>query len=241
MNTRILGVLFSLVSAVAFAQTDRGTITGTVSDPAGAVVPNAVVEAKNSETAAVFSGATTNTGNFTITSIPAGTYELSVTAPGFKKYVRPGLLVQVAETIRADAKLAIGQASETVTVSESAPLLKTESGELSHQINYTDADNLPLFTMNGAGGTLGNIRDPLSVITTLPGATFSTDNTLRVNGLPSSSQAIRVEGQDATNGMWKESNQAVQQGVEAVQEVSIQTSNFAAEYGQAAADISTTP
>jgi hypothetical protein len=224
--------MFLLVSSAAFAQTDRGTITGTVSDPAGAVVPNATIEIKNTETSVVFTGASTNTGNYTISSIPAGTYELSVTANGFKKFIRPGLIVQVAQTIRADAALSIGAPTDTVTVNEEAPLLKTESGELSHQVSYTDATALPLFNLNGGGGALGNIRDPLSVLTTLPGASFSTDNTLRVNGLPSSSQAIRVEGQDATNGMWKESNQAVQQGVEAIQEVSVQTSNFAAEYGQ---------
>jgi hypothetical protein len=208
--------MFLLVSAAAIAQTDRGTITGTVSDPAGAVVPNATIEIKNTETSAVFSGASTNTGNYTISSIPAGTYELSVSANGFKKFVRPGLIVQVAQTIRADAALAIGSSTDTVTVNEEAPLLKTESGELSHQVSYTDATALPLFNLNGGGGALGNIRDPLSVLTTLPGASFATDNTLRVNGLPSSSQAIRVEGQDSTNGMWKESNQAVEQGVEAI-------------------------
>ena len=54
---------------------------------------------------------------------------------------------------------------------------------------------------------------------------------LRVNGLPSSSQSIRIEGMDATNGFWKEQNSGNQTGVDAIQEISIQTSNFAAEYG----------
>ena len=232
MKTLLSTVGLFLLVSTAFAQTDRGTITGTVLDPAGAVVPSAKIEARNTETSAVFSGASTNTGNYTLASIPAGTYELSVSAAGFKKFVRPGIQVQVAETARIDATLEVGATTDTVTINAEAPLLKTESGELSHQIDYTEADALPIFTMNGAGGALGNIRDPLSVITLLPGASFATDNTLRVNGMPSSSQAIRVEGQDATNGMWKESNQGVQQGVEAIQEVSIQTSNFAAEYGQ---------
>ncbi len=221
-----------LIVSAASAQTDRGTITGTILDPAGAVIPNASVEAKNIETSAAYSGASTNTGNFTLSSLPAGTYEFSVSAAGFKKYIRPGIQVQVAETTRVDATLEVGATTDTVTINAEAPLLKTESGEISHQIDYSQADQLPLFTLNGGGGSLGNIRDPLSVITILPGADYSTDNTLRVNGMPSSSQAVRVEGQDATNGMWKETNQGVQQGVDAIQEVSIQTSNFAAEYGQ---------
>jgi len=221
-----------LVSA-AFAQTDRGTITGTVLDPAGAVVPNAAIEAKSAATNETYNVATTGTGNYTLANLPAGTYDLSISASGFKKYERPGVIVQVAETIRVDATLQIGAASDTVTVNAEAPLLKTESGELSHQIDYKAADELPIFTLNG-GGTegLGNIRDPLSVLTLLPGADFSSDFEMRINGLPSGTQAIRVEGQDATNGFMVYGNQAVQQSVDAIQEVSVQTSNFAAEYGQ---------
>jgi Carboxypeptidase regulatory-like domain/TonB dependent receptor-like, beta-barrel len=223
-------VLFALS---AFAQTDRGTITGTVSDPAGAVVPNAQVEAKGAATNTVFKASTTSTGNWTLASVPAGVYEISVSVSGFKKYVRPGVTLNTAETVRVDATLEVGATTDTITVNEEAPLLKTESGELSHQIDYTEADALPIFTMNGAGGGLGNVRDPLSVVNLLPGATQQTDFVLRINGMPSSSQAVRVEGQDATNGMWREQNQVNQQGVDAIQEVSIQTSNFAAEYGQA--------
>ena len=94
---------------------------------------------------------------------------------------------------------------------------------------------MPLFTTNGTGGStgLGNIRDPLTVLNILPGAQQTTDTVLRVNGLPSSSQTIMVEGMDATNGMWRQQNQSTQQGTDAVQEVSVQTSNFAAEYGGA--------
>src|SRR5215472_15094565 len=77
----------------AFAQSDRGTITGTVSDPAGAVVANAPVEAKNNSTGVVYPVATSGTGNYTVAELPVGTYEISVTAPGFKKAVRTGVEV----------------------------------------------------------------------------------------------------------------------------------------------------
>jgi hypothetical protein len=229
---KTFGICLLALASVTFAQTDRGTITGTVLDPAGAVVANASIEAKNTETGAVLNAGSTGTGNFTLSQVPAGTYELSVSVSGFKKYIRPGVIVPVAQTVRADVALEVGATTDTVTVNAEAPLLKTESGELSHNIDYTAANALPLFTLNGAGGSLGNIRDPLSVVRILPGASFATDNTLRINGMPSSSQAVRVEGQDATNGMWRQQNQATQQGVDAIQEVSIQTSNFAAEYGQ---------
>src|SRR6266849_6143834 len=89
--------MFVCVS-VALAQSDRGTVTGTVSDPAGAVVASAPIQARNVETGVVYEGATSGTGNYTIPQLPAGTYEVSVAVPGFKKYTRSGLVVEVAQT-----------------------------------------------------------------------------------------------------------------------------------------------
>jgi hypothetical protein len=117
-----------LLVVCAFAQSDRGTITGTVSDPAGAVVANAPIQAKNVETGVVYEGATSTTGNYTLVQLPAGSYQVSVTVPGFKKYTRSGLTVQVAQTLRIDVTLEVGATSDSVTVSEAATLLKTESG-----------------------------------------------------------------------------------------------------------------
>ncbi|MEO8098174.1 MAG: TonB-dependent receptor [Acidobacteriota bacterium] len=229
---RVLGVVCLLMSLpLAFGQTDRSTITGTVLDPAGAVVPNAAIEAKNSATGALFQGGSSATGNF-VFSVPTGTYELTVTVTGFKKYVRQGIGVPVATTVRQDVTLEVGATTETITVVDTTPLLKTESGELSHNVTYERANNLPVLTL-GASTGLGNIRNPLQVITLLPGAQFSNDNILRINGMPSNSQSVRIEGQDATNGLWRQQNQESQAGLEAIQEVSVQTSNYAAEYGQA--------
>jgi hypothetical protein len=226
-----LTFIFLAAAGLLLAQTDRSTITGTVTDPAGAVVPNAAIEVKNSATGSVFQSGSSATGNYVV-SVPTGTYEPSVTVTGFKKYVRQEILVPVASTVRQDVTLEVGATTETITVVDTTPLLKTESGELSHNVTYERANNLPVLTIGGAAG-LGNIRNPLQVITLLPGAQFSNDNVLRVNGMPSNSQSVRIEGQDATNGLWRQQNQTSQAGLEAIQEVSVQTSNYAAEYGQA--------
>ena len=188
--------LFALAGAI-LAQSDRGTITGTISDPAGAVVAGAAIEARNVATGAVYPAASSSTGNYTIAQLPAGNYELAVTVPGFKKFVRQNLVVEVAETVRVDALLEVGASSESVTITEAAPLLKTEGGEVSHNINTSDLTTLPILTLSGAApigsaNTLGNIRNPLSSITLLPGARQSSDTNasgiLRVNGMPSNSQ-----------------------------------------------------
>jgi hypothetical protein len=224
-----------LFAVSVFAQSNQGTITGTISDPAGAVVPGAQVEVKNNDSGVVYRGGSSATGNFVI-QVPAGTYEVSVNVPGFKKFVEQNVPVVVATDTRKDIKLEVGTASEVVTVADTEPLLKTESGEMSHNVTISDADTLPVLQISGGswfGSTaMGNIRNPLAVASLIPGVSFSNDNTLVVNGLPSNSETIRIEGQDATGTIWKVLQQNSQGGVDAVQEVSIQTSNFAAEYGQ---------
>jgi len=109
VRLRILA-LFLLASA-AFGQSDRATITGSVADPAGAVVANAPIAARNTETGAIYQGATSATGNYTLSQLPAGSYELTVTVPGFKKYVRQNIVVQVAQTLRLDVALEVGSAA----------------------------------------------------------------------------------------------------------------------------------
>src|SRR5262245_53655885 len=227
----VVGCLF--ISAVtAFAQTDRGTITGTVSDATGAVIPGASIEARNVQTGTTHQAGTSETGNFTLGQLPAGTYELSAELPGFKKFVRTGIMVSVATVLRIDIRLEVGATGESVTVEAASPLLKTESGEISHNVTYDQFNNMPVVTLGAVAG-LGNVRNPLQAITILPGASFVNENSLRVNGMPSSTHSIRIEGQDATNGMYRQTNQNVQSSVDAIQEVAIQTSNYAAEYGQA--------
>src|SRR5579883_800926 len=219
-----------------FAQSNQGTITGTISDPSGAVVAAAQIDVKNRDTGIVYQGGTSNTGNYVI-PVPAGFYEITVNVPGFKKFVQQNVQVIVATDTRRDVTLEVGQASDVVTVADTAPLLKTESGEMSHLVELKEAVELPLLTISGGGytgaTTMGNIRNPLQTSLLLPGVTFANDMALVVNGLPSNSESIRIEGQDSTGTIWKVYQQRSQtMGVEAVQEVSVQTSNFAAEYGQ---------
>ncbi|HSP66863.1 MAG TPA: TonB-dependent receptor, partial [Bryobacteraceae bacterium] len=227
-----LACFFLLIIAAAFAQSDRGTITGTVSDPAGAIVAGAKVEAKSVATGTVYEVASTDTGNFTLSQLPAGNYELTVTVAGFKRFIRQNITVQVAGTVRVDVPLEVGATSESVTVTESTALLKTESGELSHNMTTERVDNLPVINL-GFGAGVGNVRNPLQAINLIPGSSFANDNTLRVNGMPANTQSIRIEGQDATNGEHRQFNQVSQASLDAIQEVTVQTSNFAAEYGQA--------
>jgi Carboxypeptidase regulatory-like domain/TonB dependent receptor len=227
----IAGLL--LFALAAFGQGNRGSLTGTITDPQGGVTPNASVDVKNQDTGELFHGGASSTGNYVV-PVPVGKYQLTVTASGFKKYVRENLEVVGATDTRVDVRLELGATTDTITITDEAPLLKTESGEISHTITTEEVSNLPVLTTNGGGGAFGNIRDPLQEIVLLPGTAYTNGLAVVVNGLPANSENIRIEGQDSTSNIWKIAQQNSQGSVEAIQEVAIQTSNFAAEYGQAA-------
>ena len=229
--------LFALSTAALFAQSNQGSITGTISDPAGAVVPTAVIEVKNADTGAVYRGGTSGTGNYVI---PVPVRHVRVDGHRdrvSRSTVRKNLVVTTATAPRQDVTLEVGAATELLTVTGEAPLLKTETGEVSHVVTSKEADNLPVLSLSG--GTLVR-RDrawqhsqSAGDAQLIPGVVFRNDNTLSVNGLPANSQAIRIEGQDSTSTIWKVRQQDSQGGVDAIEEVSVQTSNFAAEFGQA--------
>jgi hypothetical protein len=231
MRVPLLFVCSFSLGLSAFAQSDRGTITGTVADSTGAIIAAAPIEIKNVETGAVYQAGTSGTGNYTLAQLPAGKYELSVVVPGFKKFVRTNIQVNVAETYRVDVTLEVGSNTDSVTVTESAALLKTESGELSHTVTAETMNNLPVMGIGSSAGSSG-IRNPYAVVQLLPGTTYSPDVAIRVNGLPANTQAMRIEGQDSTNG-WYSAQSQTQGSVDAMQEFAVQTSNYAAELGQA--------
>ncbi|HEY6341380.1 MAG TPA: carboxypeptidase-like regulatory domain-containing protein [Bryobacteraceae bacterium] len=235
MRSLVLVVcLGTSLTAVAFGQSDRGTITGTISDPGGAILANTPVQAKHVETGTVYQAASSATGNYTLSELPTGTYEITITAQGFKNFVRQNIILPVGQTIRIDATLQVGSVSESVVVSDVAPLLKTESGELSHNVSIQTLDNLPVF-QTGSNASVSGIRNPYSAVEEIPGsASFATGEGLaglRINGNPSNTQSMRIEGQDATNN-WYYYQSMTQPSVEAIQEFSVQTSNFAAEFGR---------
>src|SRR5262249_29977541 len=115
MSTKLsqVAAVFALAGAIAFGQAANGTITGTISDPGGAVVTGAMIEVKNADTGVVYRGGTSSTGNYVI-QVPSGTYELTVTVPGFKKFVQSNVQVVTSTDTRRDVNLEIGSATDTV-------------------------------------------------------------------------------------------------------------------------------
>ena len=192
--------LAAVFAAAVFAQNDRGTITGTVSDQAGAVIPNASITAVNVEVGNESKTNTTATGNYTIPSLVVGRYRITIEVTGFKKFTQENILVQVATTNRIDVTMQIGATSDTVTVTSESAVLKTETAEQSTIITGATINELPLNFGGGGGGT-GNIRNPYLFNILSPGVAnnaLGQGDTANVNGLPASTFRVQVDGQDAT-------------------------------------------
>lgn len=170
MRRLVVGIcLFVIAASFSYGQSDRGTITGTISDPTNAVIPGVSVVATNAETGAKYETISTETGNFTLPQLPPGTYQLSAELPGFKKYIRQGITVLVAQTLRLDVGLQVGAATDEVTVNADAPLLRTESSDLSHNVNSERLDELPLLGIGGVLSGSAGIRNPYAMVQLIPG------------------------------------------------------------------------
>ena len=143
MKTRLQLAVF-LLSWALFGQSNRGSITGTVSDSGGALVPGVQVVLTNSETGAKSDTVTTGTGNYSLLQLPVGTYTLTVEKPGFTRYEQTNIQVQLAVTTRVDVVLKIGSATESVTVTAESTLLKSENAEQSMTITGNQIAELPI-------------------------------------------------------------------------------------------------
>ncbi len=242
---RLRLVCLFLVSLTAFGQGGNGTITGTIADPAGAVVPNAAVEAKNTGTGVVYTAASTNTGNYTISNLPVGSYQITVKVQGFKSYTHTNLQLDVATVIKEDVTLQVGAATDSVTVSAEASLLATESSGLATTVTLQQLDNLPILGIGTNNAGSSGVRNPYSLMQLIPGIDYIANNAMIINGLGgvnAPTEGFRIEGQDFTNHILtvNSAGNAVQQNqpsADAIQEVAVQTSNYAAEYGTAGAGV----
>ncbi|HEY1756893.1 MAG TPA: TonB-dependent receptor [Bryobacteraceae bacterium] len=234
-----LVVLLVAVASLAFGQVGNGTITGTVTDPAGAVVAGATVTAKNAETGVAYQATSTSTGNYTIGDLPVGTYTITVGATGFKGYSHSNLAVAATQVLREDVPLQIGASSESVTVTAEASLLKTETGELAHNITLQQIDDLPLLGIGTVNAGTSGYRNPYNTLLTLPGVSgYASSGLFVLNGLGSAfglTETMRTDGQDSTSRIFGnyQYTQMAQPSADAIQEIAYQTSNYSAEYGQA--------
>src|SRR5580700_2062759 len=212
-----------MLSTSGFAQLDRGTITGTVTDASGAVVPNAKIVIKNEATNATYQTATTKAGDYTAANLPAGAYDLTFEAVGMKNLVRSNVVVAVSETARLDVSLQVGESKETVTVTAVEAGLQTDSAVVGQAVQNREINNLPL-TFGNTGRDTENFAVQLA-----PGVAGSASGT-EINGTPQFSKEVLLDGATSTG---YRSGDFYQQSPspEGVEEFKVETSGMSAEYG----------
>jgi hypothetical protein len=230
-------VLLLLLAAAASAQTFRGTILGTVSDPNGALITGAKVTVKNTNTGLERSTTTDDAGNYTVAELPIGPYEVRVEQTGFVPSVVSNVTVEVASERRVDVKLSVGVADTLVTVATNVQV-ETTTNTLGGTITTKAAEDLPI-----------NGRDFTKFLVTVPGATGdpsgATDSPgsfglFSANGNRGRANNYLLDGTDMNDGYRNlpAINEAGVFGtpatilpIEAISEAAI-LSNFEAEYGR---------
>src|SRR5579863_1147244 len=144
VRRRLLSSLLLFLSGLLCAQTTNQQVSGTVTDSSGASVPSATVTLTSQDTDLTRSTVTNADGNYVITNLPIGTYSVSATAQGFKKFVLTGIELEVGGKLAVNAILEPGQLNETVTVEASAVEVQTSSGEVGHLVTGEEATQIQL-------------------------------------------------------------------------------------------------
>ncbi len=157
-------LLVSLCGAVLVAQSNRGAITGNVTDASGAPVANATVTAKETNSGTTYTATTTQSGDYSFPQLLVGSYDLTIAAPGFKTEQRTGIVVQINSTASMSVQLSVGATSETVTVTADVPTVQSATSDISGVVTPQQVEQLPLSL-----GGVGAFRSPEAFAFLLPG------------------------------------------------------------------------
>jgi hypothetical protein len=222
----VLTSLTFLQSAQMYGQVARASVTGIVQDATGAVFPGAAVTAINVQTQVRYATTTNDAGNYMIGSLPVGEYSVIFTGAGFKEFVRSGLNLSSGQIVRLDVVLEVGQVTDKISVTAEAPLLQTETTQVSKGVGSTVFSSLPL-SFSSSGRNMADFAAQL-----VPGVVGSRWD-MRIQGTPSASQAIIIDGM---NNLSMLPGDFAEDGIspEAIEELSVVTGNQSAEGAQAA-------
>src|SRR6266403_1144411 len=177
------------------AQSTNASITGRVTDPSKALIADAHISAINAATNFRYETSTNNSGEYYLTNLPPGPYQLELEKSGFKKLIKPDVTLHVQDAIELNFELTLGSVTETIAVKAGAPLVNTESGTVSTVVDRTFVDNLPL-----------NGRSFQTLIMLTPGVvlyatTYEDQGQFSVNGQRADGNYFTVDGVSANLGI----------------------------------------
>ncbi len=221
------------------AQVAGGTLSGTITDSSGAAIANAQIAIKNSATGVAKTVTTNTDGFYSAANLLPGEYEVAVSAPGFNTEIKKGITINVGSQPVFSLVLQVGSVSNTVEVSTEAPTVQLTSSEISATVSATTVRELPL---NGRSWTdLAALQPGVDTIQTQPSFATGADRgnrgfgqQLTISGARPQQNNYRLDGislNDYANGA-PGSVLGGNMGVDAIQEFSVLTSNYSAEYGK---------
>lgn len=233
LQAALLTVLFFFLCATAAGQTSRGAIRGSVTDPSGAAVPNARVEARHTGTGITHSAVSTSDGAFTFVSLLPGTYELTAETTGCKKGIVNSVDVHIGGTNRADIRLELGDVAQSVIVSDRAVVITPDTAAAGTVVTSREYRDLPL----GAMGRARLITD-FALLTPgvwggqqRPGGGFSPTTSLSVDGGETGTTDVLIDGMSGGQIQNFGSITEMSPPADAIQEFNLIKGAFSAEYG----------
>ncbi len=223
-----------LVAALSFAQQSTGTISGTVSDQQGAVIPGAQVEVRNAGTNAVFATSANENGVYIAPGMVVGEYEISVESEGFRRSVRSGVTLQVGQNAEVNITLEIGQVTEVVEVVGEAPLVDTGGATIGEVIERKRVSDLPI---NGRGALALTMLTAGVISNAGPTNSGFGDrgiqlSSISINGSPNSMNAQMLDGNN--NILSYVGEVGVPIAVDSVEEFKVQSGTMSSEFGYTA-------
>jgi len=214
----------------AWGQEVTASIVGTVTDSSGAPIKGAAVTAKDAERGTVWTATTSDAGVYDITRLPVGTYDVKVTVPGFQTAVHPPFVLVLNQTARVDVQMKVGRVSEVLEVTGTAPILQTESTEVSTVIDANTSVSLPLASRNYLQLTLlapgvtnvdpDGMRTPFNMLSS--GRPY-------INGNREQANEYLIDG--ILNSEDKNNETGYTPGLDSIQEFNLITQNASAEFG----------
>ena len=224
---RPFALLLLAAASLAFAQSERGSITGIVADPSGAAIAGAEITITNPATNAAAKVTSSATGEYTVPNLLPGAYRVEATAAGFKRLVQQNVVLAASSTVRLDLSLQLGQVTEQVEVTSSAAVIQTDTAKVTTQVQNQLVDELPLVV----GGAM---RSPFNLVAVAAEARGSGQR-LAIGGGQVAAWDATLDGYSVGTNRSGDTDEAALNtpSVEALTEFAVDTNGFKAEYGQA--------
>jgi hypothetical protein len=230
----IIGLACLLALALPLAaQSERGNITGTVTDPSGAAIAGAQLTITHRDTNATSQATASATGEYNVPNLLPGVYKVEITSTGFKRFLQQNITVNAGVTVRIDAALQIGQVSESVEVTAAAATIQTENAKVSTVVENRLVDELPLVVA-------GSMRSPFNLVAVAAEARGDGQR-LALGGGQVAQWDATLDGHSVgTNRSGDTAEAALNTpSVESLTEFTVDTNGFKAEYGQAGGGVMT--